>query len=165
MRSLRTNYANFEYIPASLNPSENTNIESLVREALRSNRNIIAIPLNDRNRHWTMLIINLEQNNFFYYDPMNKNASTENATGREMRNQIRKIIQQANRDSPNTEPLIELKFGHSIQRNGWECGFNILALLERYLINSTTNKFSVFKNDIDEVLDILKTLIQNNQNR
>ena len=163
MRHLRARYVDFEYIPAALNPSENVNIESLIHQAFQTNRNIIAIPLNDRNRHWTMLIINLEQKNFFYYDPMNKNASTSNASGKGKIEQIRKIIQQINQDNPN--PLVELKFGHSVQRNGWECGFNILALLEKYLINSDTNNLSVLKNDIDEVLHILKHLIRNNRNR
>ena len=154
MRSLRTNYANFEYIPASLNPSENTNIESLVREALRSNRNIIAIPLNDRNRHWTMLIINLSQRNFFYYDPMQVMSSVEGAG--KMRNQIKRIINELSRD----RALTELNFTHSVQENGWECGFNILALLKKYLENSNAKKHSIKETDTSEVLEILKNLMR-----
>ena len=69
MRNLREQNGELEYIPAALNPSQNPEIEQLVREAISTNRNILAIPLNTGNRYWTMLIINLFERNFFLLRP------------------------------------------------------------------------------------------------
>ena len=154
MRNLREQNGELEYIPAALNPSQNPEIEQLVREAISTNRNILAIPLNTGNRHWTILIINLFERNFFYYDPMQAMTSVEGA-GR-MRMQINRIIDELSRDLE----LTELNFTHSVQKNGWECGFNNLALLKKYLENSKSKRHSIKETDTNEVLEILKNLMR-----
>ena len=73
-----------------------------------------------------------------------------------MRNQIKRIINELSRD----HELTELKFMHSVQQNGWECGYNILALLLKYLENSNAKSHSIKENDTSKVLEILKNLMQ-----
>ena len=87
-----------------MNPSQNPDIEQLVREAIRTNRNILAIPLNTRNRHWDMLITNFFRINYFHYDSMQAMASVDGA-GRKT-DQIKRIINELSGD----HVLTELKF-------------------------------------------------------
>ena len=73
-----------------------------------------------------------------------------------MRMQINRIIDELSRDIE----LTELNFTHSVQKNGWECGFNNLALLKKYLENSKSKRHSIKETDTNEVLEILKNLMR-----
>lgn len=118
----------FHYVQEITNQREKGTdlaFKELLNQINDSNKELIFIPINNPNFHWSLLIYETTTKKFYHYDTL------LGANDKYIKPLVRELVEQIQVRNVKEEYLI--KKYEIRQKNGWECGVAIIAIMRRII--------------------------------